>query len=527
MKAASATVCVVIGIACAAVSPVEADEGPAGPLDAVELAALIDRSIEDRLEGLPLSPAADDAQFVRRLYLDLHGIVPTVEQTLAFLHARESDKRARLVDALLDDPAYGRHLADLWDSLLLPVNSENRKVPIKPLNGWLARAFQENRPWNEIVHEMLTAVGPQNFNPAVTPFMANAKSLQPHEATDLVTRLFLGVRLECAQCHNHPFDRWKQADYWGLAAFIQKITFTSKFDDLTLPPRPAGHKDIVGTNYGITEVPNPKKRVLPERALPSLPRLLTGEQPQIDPETPPLRPVLAAWLTSPENPWFAQAMANRVWGQLFGRGLVNPVDDLRADNPPTHPELLEDLARQFAAHDFDLKYLFRAICLSGAYQRSSQPVPGNAADDSHYSRMIAKVLTPEQMFDSLTLVLGEEALFEGKSLDDTRQRFVEFFSTDDEPDAAAYRRGIPQLLKLMNHAGYQRGIAERAASATADRSAEEAVEQLYLLALSRRPSEEEVSQMLGFMREEGGEVQQASVGILWVLLNSSEFALNR
>ena len=161
---------------------------------------------------------------MRRAYLDLHGVVPTIEQAAAFLADKRPDKRARLIDALLDDPTYGRHLAELWSKLLLPVNAENRRCrSSRWLPGW-PQGFNENRPWNEIVHAMLTAVGPQYVYAAVTPFMANSKSLAPHEATDLVARVFLGVRVECAQCHDHPFDRWKQTDYWGLAAFFRRCT---------------------------------------------------------------------------------------------------------------------------------------------------------------------------------------------------------------------------------------------------------------------------------------------------------------
>lgn len=497
---------------------------------AAELSRLIDQQINARLtaEKLAASPAADDAELVRRLYLDLHGLVPTAEQTAAFLDDSHSQKRARLVESLVENPAYGRHLADLWDGLLLPVNATNRKVPVKPLNAWLAQAFNENRPWNETVYAVITAVGPQNENAAVTPFMANAKSLAPHEATDLVTRLFLGVQLACAQCHDHPFDRWKQTDYWGIAAFFDKLHFTSKFEGLETTARAQGkgNKAIDGTNYGITEIVNPKKHMLPERAKPSLPRLLTGEQPDIDPQSPPLRPVFAAWLTAAENPWFARAIVNRTWGMLFGRGLVNPVDDMRDKNPPTHPELLDALTREFVGHGFDLKYLVRGICQSEAYQRTSRPTAGNEADSQLYSRMPAKVLSPEQMFDSLAVVLGAEALSEGKPVDDTRDRFVQFFETDDEPDPIAYRRGIPQLLKLMNHTGYQRAVTEAAARVAADQTPPQAIEQVYLLALSRRPAADEMDRMLDFVKRHQGTVPQASADILWVLLNSSEFALN-
>jgi hypothetical protein len=498
------------------------------PLSPAELARVIDQHLEARLaaEGTPTSPLADDVELARRLHLDLHGVVPSIEQTVAFLQQSDSRKGIELINGLLASPSYGLHQADLWDNLLLPLNTENRRVPLNPLRRWMAAAFNENRPWSETVHTMLTSVGPQDHNAAITLFLANSRSLAPHEATDLVSRLFLGVRLECAQCHDHPFDRWTQDDYWGLAAFFGKMHFTSKFDGLSLPPREGPrNKEQNGTNYGIIEVLAPRKQRLPEQAKSLPPRFLDGTRPAIDPEVPPLRPALADWMTSADNPWFAKAMVNRTWGQLFGRGLVNPVDDLRPENPATHPELLEVLTQQFVAHGFDLKYLIRGICQSRAYQRTSRPADGNESDTQGYSRMTPKVLSPEQLFDSLAAILGEEALCEGRPVDDTRSRFVEFFETDDEPDPTAYRRGIPQVLKLMNHGGYERAVAQRAAEITADRSASEAVEQLYLLALARRPDAQELRQMVSFL-EQPDDRSQASASLLWVLLISSEFALN-
>jgi hypothetical protein len=216
-------------------------------------------------------------------------------------------------------------------------------------------------------------------------------------------------------------------------------------------------------------------------------------------------------------------MVNRTWAHFFGRGLVNPIDDLRADNPATHPELLDELTRQFVLHDFDLKYLIQAIVGSRAYQRTS----ASAADDGGdalYARMTIKVLTPKQTFDALVRVLGEKTFADSKGLDFQRERFVQFFESDDEPDPTAYRRGIPQLLLLMNSRNYRQGIDREAARLTAGRAPAEAIDELYLAVLARRPTERQRQTVQSFVASHDGA--EAYGGILWTLLNTSEFTLN-
>ena len=496
-------------------------------IDAAALSARIDQEINRRLgtEKLMAAGPADDADLLRRLYLDLHGVLPPADEVRSFLASATADKQTALIDRLLADGAFGRHFAELYADLLLPRTATNRKVPIAPLQRWLAERFNRNQPWNRTVHEIIAARGPQYENGAVTMYMTNAKSLAPHEATDIVSQVFLGIRLQCAQCHNHPFADWKQTDYWGLAAFFSKVQFTSKFEDGRGDRPPPGQKDVVGTNYGITEIPVPKRNDRPERALDVPPKFLTGEAPAVDVNQPPLRPALADWLTSPKNPWFARAMVNRTWAHFFGRGLVNPIDDLREDNLPTHPELFDELTRQFVLQDFDLKFLIRAIVGSRAYQRTS----ASRADDNGdalYARMTIKVLAPKQTFDALVHVLGEETFNDSKGLDFQREKFVQFFESDDEPDPTAYRRGIPQLLLLMNSRNYRLGIERQATAMTTGRSTAEAIDELYLTVLSRRPTPPERELMQSFVAGHGSRSREAYGGILWTLLNTSEFTLN-
>ena len=531
-----------ISIAAAVLLTLGAMHAPAAAqeLDARELAALIDQHVDRRLAdaGLEASPPADDAEFARRLYLDLTGVIPPAVRVGRFLDSRDGDKRARLVDELLSSPAYARHMADIWDSLLFKRTADNKALPLAPLSAWLVDAFDHNRPWDQVVYSLLTASGPQRENGAVTIFMNESRQIGPHDATSILTRALLGVRLECAQCHDHPYADWTQTQYWGMAAFFNRLDFTKRFDDVDISVDiPSRQKHPGGRRYGIRETSKASPRHLPDRALNVEPMLLDGHKPLVafvdspveDDEPPaytgPLRPLLATWVIDAENPWFARSMVNRLWAQMFGRGLVDPVDDLRDDNPASHPELLEALTDQFVAHRFDVKYLLRAIADSRAYHRTSLP-HALGGDEELYSHMPTKVMTPEQLFDSLAVVLGQKAVARKKTLAKARARFVAFLQTDEEPDPLVYRRGIPQALKLMNDRYYQKGVERRAEEiARSSRSTREAINQLYLLTLARRPTTAERRRMLTFA-DRYDEPARAYRGMLWALVNSSEFTLN-
>jgi hypothetical protein len=522
-----------------AAGPAAARETPAGRLPAAELARRIDAAVDERLraEGVQPSPRADDAEFLRRVYLDLTGRIPTAEKAAAFLDDRDPGKRAKLIDELLASPDYGRHQADIWQALLLPRTSDNRRVQFPPMAAWLEEQFNRNRPWDALVRDLVTASGKQDENGAVTYFLANPTV---DKITDSVTKLFLGVQLQCAQCHNHPFTSWKQTEYWGMAAFFLKVR-----PDIPRPPM-----QLNGASAGVTEVanlPRGKRFGLPESAKIVPPKFLGGGQPAVE-TGEPLRPVLAAWLVSPENPYFSRAMVNRTWAQLFGRGIVHPVDDMSDANPPSHPQLLTDLAEQFAAGGFDVKYLTRAICNSKAYQRTSRPSGSNAEAASELlARMPVKVLTPEQLFDSLTRVLGgpnpngpggppgkakaDAGGMVNKALASKfgftpRTQFVLFFRGDGgEPDPTEYQAGIPQALRLMN-APQLNNAAAFSPLVRAGRPPAQVAEQLYLATLSRRPTPRERDRVAAYVARQAGEPRQAYADVLWALLNSSEFATN-
>jgi hypothetical protein len=475
--------------------------------DAREAARFVDEQIERRLaaEKLPHSPQTSDAEFLRRLYLDVHGTIPPADVVAPFLDDSDPDKRAKLVDRLLAGPEYGRWMADIWYRLLIPQGNIKNRVPKELLKEWLAGPFNSNRPWNEIAYELLAAEAPQIVDaPAMLWQLQDSGTLKPEEAADLVAPLFLGVTIRCAQCHDHPFTDLKQDDFWGTAAFFTKLV-----------------RDGQGVSNirGLAERTNPKL-VLPPYAKVVPVKFLGGESPAVDKDQP-LRPVLAAWVTSPDNPFFAKAMVNRMWAHFLGRGIVNPMDDMQPKNVPTHPELLAGLSDRFIASGFDLKYLVRAITLSETYQRSSSPAPGNEQDEQLYSHKPVKVLSPTELYNSLVTLTMIGTTDEAK----TRPRFVQFFTAGDDP--LEYDRGIPQLLQIMNSPSFAKRQADLIKQTTAGKTTEEVVELLYLTILARRPSPVESARMLRFVEQADTSREESCGDVMWVLLNSSEFTVNR
>jgi hypothetical protein len=482
-----------------------------------ELAALIDRHVETRLKTEGVTPAepADDAEFLRRLYLDLHGVVPTAGQTARFLIDAHPNRRARLVDALIADRRYGEHLADLWQGYLVSHLADDQQVRADRFRKWLADRFNTSS-WDVITTELLTASGKMEENPAVIYLIEGRLPRTVPDLTDLTTRYFMGVRLNCAQCHDHPFVSWKQQDFWGMAAF---------FTQVQTPGKP---KQVyqVGINDNPALTLDALKVGAPDGFLLRPPIFLGGEPLPSNAQTTN-RAALAAWLTSMKNPYFAAAMANRTWWRLFGRGLVDPVDDMHAANKSLHPELLDLLADRFAESGFDHKFLTRAIVLSKAYQRTSRP--GGAPDKQAalFGRMSVKVLTAGQLHDSVLTILGAPSRKPRGSQRDARAEFVQFFADDGDPAPTAYRRGVPHLLRQMNSDQFAgRNLAALAARVTEQgRSADDVARELFLTILSRRPSADEKA-LFRAHAERAGSLETAARELAWALLMSSEFSLN-
>jgi hypothetical protein len=489
--------------------------------DAPKLATLIDRAIQQKLDEKKIarSPIADDAEFLRRACIDITGSVPTVEQASAFLDSKDPDKRAKLLDELLARPEYARHMTDIWKDLLIPNTAASARRKHEPMVRWLNTAFTDNRPWNQVARDVLASTGLQEENGAVTFYITHESVDQ---ITDRVARVFLGVQLQCAQCHDHPFHEWKQNEYWGLAAFFTKAK--------SAYTRASGKEQ-----YGLTEMSkNPKARallLLPPSLKPVAPTFLGGAKPTL-PKDGPYLPTLAEWVAARENPYFAKAAVNRVWQQLFGRGFVEPVDDLASGNKPSHPELLNDLATAFADGGFDLKALIRDICLSQTYQRTSKPTGNNQADTTFFSHMAVRVQSPYQLFDSMESVfrLADRKLGEAPSKgnpDAVRGRggFVGFFAGEDDATPVEYQAGIPQALYLMNSKNHYR-ISKAATYIAGQRSKPEAIiETCFLATLSRRPTADESRRMADHFAK-ASDSRAATQDLLWALLNSTEFLSN-
>ena len=493
-------------------------------LDQLALSRLIDGEVNVRLQAEKITPSdrADDAEFLRRAYLDIVGHIPTAEQAAAFLDSKDANKRAKLIDELLASPDYGRHMADIWQALLLHHESMNRALDSEPMIAWLKDQFNQNTAWDKMVHEILTASGTVDKNPEALYFVSQGSV---DKMTDNTTKVFLGVQLQCAQCHNHPFTSWKQSEYWGMAAFYLKV-------------QPTGNVKQAAKNgvmVGVTETNQPKRgknNPLPESAKMVPPKFLGGDTPKVG--NGPLRPILADWITTAKNPYFSKAMANRMWAQFMGRGLVNPVDDMHDGNAPSHPQMMAELAEQFAANGFDVKFLIRAICNSEAYQRTSRPNSSNKeAPPELYSRMAVKMMTGEQLVDSIIQVVGTQlggggrqgkGAAKGPAGRDPRANLVAFFGGDDAAEVTEYQDGIPQVLRLMNSPALNRAPKLMEIVKTS-KSPEQAITQIYLTTLSRRPTKDELNKRMNYVEKVGAK--DAYGDILWAVLNSTEFRVNR
>jgi hypothetical protein len=510
-------------------------------LDEKELARRIDDHLLKgwKVAGIDPAPLAGDAEFLRRVYLDLAGRIPTLEEARAFPDDKTPDKRARLVQKLLESPAHVEHFVNVWRDLLVPEAATNNEVQgqLNGFNDWLRKQVGQNVPYDKMVRELLTVpfgserVRPRmardpepSGTPAPTPLAFYlAKDAKPENLAASTARLFLGVRIECAQCHNHPAGSWTRQHFWGYAAFFAGLQRAA--------PDGGG---------GIREVFDRRDIKIPGGLASAEARFLDESEPRWRYNVG-ARTTLAEWVTAPGNPFFARAAVNRLWAQLFGVGLVDPVDDFRPDNPPSHPELLDELARAFVAHRFDTRFLLRALTASRAYQFTSDVAGRRAPADAParlFAHMAVKGLTAEQLFDSLAVATRykEPAATpppEGEApRTSAREAFLARFVSPDQP-ATENQRSIQQALMLMN--GDFIADATRAKSATvkavwSDRTLDTAgcIEALFLATLSRKPTPVEARRFGKYVENAGaGKDPRSALGdVFWVLLNCAEFSLN-
>lgn len=369
----------------------------------------IDREIFAKLRALRIEPSglADDSVFLRRVYLDLLGHLPSAEEARGFIADNRPDKRCRLVDALLSHP----HFVDFWTMKwadLLKVESRTLdSTGMKAFHAWIRESVRKDKPLDRFAAELIASRGSTYHEPASNYYRANRT---PVDRAVNTAQVFLGTRLQCAQCHNHPFDRWTQDDYYGWTALFARVDYKILSD---IKPKDKSDKhEFNGEQVVFLKDSKDAKVENPRTGDPAAPRLLGASLPKLEKDQDELK-AAAAWLANPKNELFAKAQANRIWYHLMGRGLVDPVDDFRLTNPASHPALLDALASDLVHSGFSLRHLIRSIVLSRAYQLDSTPTATNRDDTVNYSHNLPRRLTAEQLFDSLHLALGVAPSFEG------------------------------------------------------------------------------------------------------------------
>ena len=466
-----------------------------------ELAAWIDAKLETawRAKGLPPREVAGDEVFLRRAYLELTGTVPSVSEARDFLGSTSASKRDQLVATLLDDKRFAEHFAGLWARTLAPAGTTRG-----PLEGWLKGEFRRNAPFDEVARSVLTATGDSSAGPAG---FYSAVGNTPERVAEAVSRGLLGVRLGCAQCHNHPLAAWRREDFWGMAAFFAGTGAT-----------PGRVTDGVATK--ITAIDSTREFEA---------KFLDGPAPQFPAGRTP-RSVLAEWVATPANPYFAANAVNRVWQDLCGTGLVSTVDDLDTLAPEERGQILGELADKFAAGGFNLRWLVEGICLSKAYQQV-----GAAAVEPGSARRPIRTLSPDQVFAALDQSL---ALKKGRTLSPryTPEGMTLRARLEEARGASPtdFRAGIPQALLLMNGGMISRAttlddsMTLRAVVDAPFLKDGDKLDTLFLAAYSRMPRPAERDRFLKVVRAKPGDAEaerQAYANIFWALLNSPEFVL--
>jgi hypothetical protein len=494
----------------------------------------IDELVLAKLQQLHIAPSGPctDAEFIRRAYLDAAGILPPPEEVERFLADGAPDKRRRLVDALLERPEYVDYWAYKWSDVFLVSTRKLNRKNTQAFYDWIRGGVAANKPWDVFARELTTASGRSDEQGAVNYFLIHRN---PIDLAENYTQAFLGVTITCARCHNHPLEKWTQRDYYAYANLFARIGHKNDGPNLAVYSTPAGDLSL-GQGSSSPRVGKP----LPPRPLDGKPMAADSTQDR--------REYLARWLTSPENPLFARTVVNRVWGNFFGRGLVQPVDDLRSTNPASNEELFAAVTRDFVAHGFDVKHLVRTIMASATYQRSSTTNAFNVDDEKYGSHYVARRLPAEVILDAFSQVTGVPEKFEGYpsgtralQLPDTRVKSY-FLTAFGRPERVVTSSGerqqdptLAQALHVMNGETVNRKLmaadgtlARLVASGASD---EAVVRTLYLSALSREPSAEEKDAMVRALSGEGAagspeNRRLALEDVTWALLTSKEFLFN-
>lgn len=486
------------------------------------------------LEIVPSERCSDEV-FIRRLYLDLIGTLPTPKQVLDFVGNPDPAKRDKLVDALLETPEYAYYFANKWaDILRVKRRGEtDRAEGTFAFHNWIREAIARDMPYSEFARAILAASGSEEQHP---PTVWYKELTKPEEFVDDTAQVFLGLRIACANCHHHPYEKWSQDDYWGLAAFFGKVD-RKRFVDPTVSGQP--------TQRTLVYIRANKSPVINKRTnQPAAVKPLDGEPMQVAPDDDP-RQKLVDWLVDPKNPFFARAVANRYWAHFFTRGIVDPLDDMRVTNPPSNPELLDALAKTLVDHQYSLKSLIKVIVKSRTYQLSAIPNEFNKNDKQTYARYYPKRLSAEVLLDAVGQVTGSPTVFSGLPQDRfAPQRaimlpdesfasyFLDVFGRPQRISACECERvseaNLAQALHLLNSDEVQQKLSRaggRADELAKDpkRSDEDKVTELFLWAFARKPSPEDMKTALEHIAKHEKNKKLAYENIIWALINTKEF----
>ena len=505
----------------------------------------IDRLVFAQLRELRLKPAelAPDHVFLRRAYLDALGILPTADETRAFLADPDPKKREKLIDKLLARPEFAEYWAQKWSDLLRNEEKALDKKGVAVFYKWIVTQLANDRPLNEFSRDILSATGSTYANPPANFWRAVR---DPLERAESVAQVFLGIRVGCAKCHNHPFDRWTIDEYYGFASLFGRIDYrvmeNKRKDDLDKHEF-VGEQIVFQKRDG--DVTNPRTR------RPAVPVFLGAKAPAFGPDADRLT-ALADWVASPDNPFFAKAQVNRVWLHLMGRGLVDPNDDFRVTNPPTNPELLDWLAKDFVAGGFRLKPIVKRIMMSRVYQLAATTRDSyTMGDDLHHSHALVQPLEAEQLLDALSQVTGVPVQFRGypmglranqvpappqsgRRFDGMGERFLKVFGKPDQLLTCECERnddpGLLQAFQLitgeLSNAMIRDADNRVGKMLSAGKTDAEMLEEFYLAALCRKPTEAEAKKLVALLGA-AKDRRAAWEDVLWAVVNSKEFLLRR
>ena len=481
----------------------------------------IDTHIFAKLRKMQILPSdlCNDSEFLRRVRLDIVGALPTPEETNAFLADTDPGKRAKLIDQLLERPEYVKLWTLKWADLLRVRNAKVMVGGVYKFHHWLVAAVRNNMPYDQFARQLLTASGSTFVNPPANYYRA---AVDTQDCAETTAQLFLGIRINCAKCHNHPFEKWTQDNYYGIAAFFNRVG------------RKAGlmpEEQVIWLQRG-GEVTQPRTGKQMQPWLPLLGSIdLPGEVDR--------RERFVEWLTKPENPFFAKVGVNRLWGQLMGRGIVDPVDDFRDSNPPASAELLAALADDFVKHGYDCKHMLRTILNSRTYQLGSRVNPFNAGDAKYFSHAVSRLVPAEQLLDAICQVTMVPEKFSGMPAGtraaelpspDVNNDFMRIFGQPMRETVCACERSsdanLSQALQMINgpmvHAKVKDGQNRFRRLAQANKTNAEIVNELYLAALCRQADPTELATATAHI-EKATDRLLGVEDVCWALLNSNEF----